>query len=98
MCNQLNLVIKWRKLRNAVQCRFRQLQKKHIPATKECGFSQENTAIGFKPVCVLLKLTYCYFKFCYLRTVTVFEYSDKQFLSYDYFHLVSIVKPANFLA
>lgn len=58
-CNQLNLVIKWRKRKNAAQRRCRLLQKKHVPATKWCAFRQENrsaAATGFKSVCVLLKV------------------------------------------
>lgn len=58
-CNQLNLVIKWRKLKNAAQRRCRLLQKKHVPATKWSAFRQENrsgAATEFKSVCVLLKV------------------------------------------
>lgn len=34
LCNQLNLVIKWRKLKNAAQCRYRHFQRRHMSPTK----------------------------------------------------------------
>lgn len=57
LCNQLNLVIKWRNLKNAAQHGFRPLQKKHKPETKENSVDGLDVpAIEFKPVWVALKL------------------------------------------
>ena len=58
LCNQLNLVIEWRKLKNAARRRFRQSQKKkkNMPASRACGFRGKNWTQTF--MCVFFFLLY----------------------------------------